>query len=216
MSEQNNTESTETFTAIARDLIAEHPWFTGLTVGAVTMALSHFYYGNKLLTTTAWAFAALVGGVALSKIAEHAREIEVAAQAAIAMPSNVMAVAAMIEGKFTAMAKSNAELLEQLRVEKGRRDEEQKLLLQHANLTLAAVKAEAAEQARFRAWSADQTAEAKAFAAKAATDLEAALTAAKKLSAEPVIEPVATPAETPAEMPEEAGKKVVRKAKPAA
>lgn len=176
MSENNNNntaENTETISQLARNLVAEHPWFMGLTTAAVTAALSHFYYGNKALTTAAWAFAALVGGVALSKIAAHAREIELAAKAAIAMPGEIIAVGTFLEGAIRAQA----QMLRDLQAENdGLR---------------AALTAEIAEAKAHRDWSVQQTAEAKVFAAKATEDFAKAVALAKQQA---VIEVPAAPA----------------------
>lgn len=199
MSENNTnaatetTESNETISQLARNLIAEHPWFTGLAVTAVASALSHFYYGNKLLTTAAWAFAGLVGGVALSKIAAHAKEIEIAAQAAVALPAEMIAVGAYLEGAL----RKQASML---------RDLQQENEVLKATIVAEGQKAEAHRQ-----WAVAQTEEAKAFANKASEDFAKAIAVAQQAQVIEVPAPVAveapvagTPAAKPAKAPKAA------------
>lgn len=170
---ETSNETKETLGQLARNLIAEHPWFVGLGTAAVGAALSHWYYGNKALTTAAWGFAAAVGGVALSKIAQHAREIEIAAQAAIALPEEVAAIG----GYLTSQLGHQTEMIMALQAEN--RELKEALL------------AEVSEAKKHREWSVAQTAEAKVFAQKATEDCAKAVALAQQ--AVP-----AAPAETPA------------------
>jgi len=186
-----NTEASVSTFALGRNLAAEHPWFMGIGITAVATALSHFYYGNKLLTTSAWAFAGLVGGVALSKIASHAREIEAAARAATLMPANIVAIGCMLESK---LQKQN-EAINALRVEWEALKTAQATEAETQHGFRHWVGSEMAEARSHRAWEVHQTAEAKQMAAKAMGEFEklSAVTAPKVAVAAPKVA-VAAPA----------------------
>lgn len=156
--------------AEAKQLVAEHPHFVGLSVGAVAAAISHFYYDNALLTSVGMFVAGLVAGEILSRVVASAREIEAAAAAGKAALDNLAAAGAAAED-----TKARALALEQELVSA-------KALIAAMGAEAVALRkefaAEAQAQAAFRQWTLDETAAAKAVVAAAEAKVVAAVEAA--------------------------------------
>lgn len=173
----------------AKQLVAEHPHFVGLSVGAVAAALSHFYYDNAILTSVGMFVAGLVAGEIISRVVASAREIEAAAKSGKAALENLAAAGSAAED-----AKARALALEQELISA-------KALIAAMGAEALALRqefaAEAKAQAAFRQWTLDETAKAQAFAAEAQAQLKAAIEA-KADEPAPVVEVVTPPAETPA------------------
>jgi peptidoglycan hydrolase CwlO-like protein len=162
----------------AKILIAEHPHFMGLGVGAVSAALSHFYYDNGLLTTAAVFIGGIVAGEVLSRVVKHARAIQEAAAA----------------GKQTVGALMGAGMtLEAMRAEA--REAQAGMVAAQVALMGAAqqiadlrkeVEANEVKAAAFRQWTLDETAKAKAVVAAAEAKMAEVTAAAEAPAAKPV------------------------------
>lgn len=166
----NNAASTkQSILDEAKALVAEHPHFVGLSVGAVAAALSHFYYDNAILTSVGMFVAGLVAGEIISRVVASAREIEAAAASGKAALDNLAKAGAAAED-----TKARALALEQELISA-------KALI--AVMTGEAVElrkefaAEAQEAKAFRQWTLDETAKAKAVLVEAEAKVVAAVEA---------------------------------------
>jgi len=111
----NNPAADKSILAEARQLVAEHPHFMGLTVGAVAAALSHFYYDNAMLTSVGMFIAGFATGEILSRIVASARELEETAAMGREAVKNLAAA-----GKRADEAAAKAADLEQALLDAGR------------------------------------------------------------------------------------------------
>lgn len=97
--------------------IAAHPHATGISLGAIAAAVSHWYYNNALLTTAAAAVVGLLTGEVIAGILARAADIQAAAEAGRNVASNI-AMAGMaaeaagrrLDALEQALAEANAKL----------------------------------------------------------------------------------------------------------
>lgn len=165
----NNNATKMSILDEAKALVAEHPHFVGLSVGAVAAALSHFYYDNAILTSVGMFIAGLVAGEIISRVVASAREIEAAAKSGKAALENLAAAGSAAED-----AKARALALEQELISA-------KALIVVMGAEAVALRqefaAEAKAQAAFRQWTLDETAKAKAVLVEAEAKVVAAVEA---------------------------------------